>query len=154
MGGERLLDMAEDAVQEAYLVLMEKWAEYDPARGIYPWVRRMVDFKVKEARRRTRKTVLVADPELDALVQQATSQFLDSRAAEDQASRVQALEHCMRSLSRGARDLLVRYYWKGQSCEAISQSVRKSANAIWLSLSRIRKKLRECMSHRLSVGVQ
>ncbi|MBN1670162.1 MAG: sigma-70 family RNA polymerase sigma factor [Kiritimatiellae bacterium] len=142
--------LAEDVVQEAYLVLLDKWREYKPEYKVYTWVRKMVYFKVQEMYRARRREVISEDEELFGLVTQAVDRHLDEEAAERQNVMLRALRECVGRLSAGSASLLTKYYWDRQSCEAIARSVERTVNAIWLSLSRIRKKLRECVADRLA----
>ena len=46
-------------------------------------------------------------------------------------------------------DLLAGFYWKQESCETLADRHGRSVNAIRLMLSRLRDKLRTCLSKRL-----
>ena len=49
--------LAEDVVQEAFLVVMNKWQDLKDEQGIFLWVRQIVHFKTLEAiRSRGRET--------------------------------------------------------------------------------------------------
>lgn len=141
--------LAEDSVQEAFLLLLEKQEEYRPEFGVYGWLKRMVYFKVQEARRKRAREFAVQDDELQLLVQRAVDDCFDEEAARCQARRFQALQECISVLTEASVQILIRFYWRNQSGEQIAQSLNRSLNSVWLALSRIRKQLRDCISHRL-----
>jgi hypothetical protein len=42
-------------------------------------------------------------------------------------------------------------YYSSESCESIARSQRRSANAVRLSLSRLRRQLHDCLSRRMAL---
>lgn len=139
---------AEDVVQDAFLVLMEKWQEFKPELGVFSWVRKMVFYKVQELRRARRKEVRVEDPELQDLVQGVLEKHFDEDAGSRHDPLVKAYQDCMGKLNAGAADLLQRYYWNEEPGDRIAERLQRSVNAVWLSLSRIRKAIRDCVQRR------
>ncbi len=144
--------LAEDAVHNAFLVLMDKWREYDPAYGIFPWVRQMVFFKAKEIVRRRRRGTSVEDIELvDAVANALNAHFDEERAAEHR-QRARALETCVDGLAAKARRILIGYYWDRKSCDELAGAIGQTANAVRITLSRMRKQLRQCVDTHLARG--
>ena len=137
---------AEDAVQEAFLVLMEKWEEYNPELGVFSWVRKMVFYKVQEVSRSRRKERSLQDDELETLVQESLDAHLDEAEGRQHDPLLKAYQDCMAKLDSNAVELLTRYYWDKLPGEKIAALFKRSVNAVWLSLSRIRKSLRDCIS--------
>ena len=137
--------LAEDAVQEAFLVLMQKWEEFKPELGIYGWARKMVYYKVQELSRSRRREHALHDEDLEALVQQSLDAHLDEVDATQHDPLLKAYQDCMGKLDKNASELLTRYYWDNLPGEKIAEKFNRSVNAVWLSLSRIRKSLRDCI---------
>jgi RNA polymerase sigma-70 factor, ECF subfamily len=141
--------LAKDAVQDAFVTLVEKHEDYDPALGIYPWVKRMVHFKALEICRKRKKEVFVEDEELNRLV----GETLDNHVAEEDVAshnlRLSALHACMGQLQDPLRFLLVSFYWERKSCEQIAPIISRNAASLRVTLMRARSKLRECMVLRL-----
>ncbi len=140
--------LAEDAVQDAFLVLMEKWEEFKPELGIFPWVRKMVFYKVQELQRTRRREVPAEDPELQNLVSRTLEAGFDEESGGRHDPLLKAYEECLGRLNKGSAELLTRYYWNRESGERIAGALNRTVNAVWLSLSRIRKSLRECVERR------
>lgn len=140
---------AEDVVHEAYLVLMEKWASYDPTYSVYSWVRKMVYFKTLEHLRARDRHVLSGDEELLDLVRSALDMEVNEESVHRFGLRMKCLDRCVEELGEASQAMLVSYYWNRESCDEIAARLRRSVNAVWLSLSRIRKSLKECVERYL-----
>ncbi len=140
--------LAEDVVQQVFLLLVEKWQEYKPEHGIFPWIKRMANLKAKEMSRARRREMPMGEEELQGLVEIAMDENFDLEAAEKQKTLVESMEQCFGQLKDTARDLMVRYYWRNESCETIATALSRSTNAINMLLSRTRQSLRECISRR------
>jgi len=138
--------LAEDAVQEAFLVLMQKWEEFKPELGVYGWARKMVYYKVQELSRSRRREHALKDDDLQTLVQESLDGHLDEAEGAKYDPLMKAYQLCMAKLDKGAAELLTRYYWENLPGEKIAEKFNRSVNAVWLSLSRIRKSLRDCIS--------
>jgi RNA polymerase sigma-70 factor (ECF subfamily) len=141
--------LAEDVVQEAYLVVMNKWQDLKDDAGIFLWVRQIVHFKTLEAIRSRGRETVTPDQDLLDLVERAVKENLGDHQAERQRVMSSSLRDCMSRLNAFNTDLLAGFYWKQESCEALAEQRGRSVNAIRLMLSRLRDKLRTCMSKRL-----
>ena len=72
---------AEDALQEAYLVVMNKWQDFRPGTSVYSWTRRIVHYKAMEIIKKRKREVLVDDEEkLLAAVSDTILEQLDDRS--------------------------------------------------------------------------
>lgn len=140
--------LAEDAVQEALLVLLRRWREFRSELGAYGWTRRIVFHKAQELRRSRGRELLVEDAELRTLVRESLDEHFDEEQARAHEPLRRAYEECLGRLKAGSRELLVRYYWNREPGAKIAAALRRSVNAVWLSLSRTRRALRDCVARR------
>jgi RNA polymerase sigma-70 factor, ECF subfamily len=138
---------AEDAVQDAFIVVMNKWAEFTPGTSLFLWVRRIVHFKTLEAARKKRMSPV--EEELLARVAASMQRGLDEEIARLQRLKRQALQRCMSLLDPKSAGLLTGFYTESLSCENLAQLQRRSVNAVRLALSRLRKQLQDCVARRL-----
>ncbi len=146
---------AEDVVQEAYLVVMNKWQDLTNETGIFLWVRQIVHFKTLEAIRSRGRESSTPDQELLDLVEKAMTENLDDLRADQQRAMSASLRECMSRLNQFNLNLLAGFYWQQESCETLADRHGRSVNAIRLMLSRLRDKLRTCLSKRLeSQGIK
>ena len=140
---------AEDVVQDAFIVVMNRWSDFRPGTSLFRWVREIVRHKAQEARRARARQASPIDEALLAQVADTVEACLDEKAAERQSLVRQALERCMSFLNARAVEILAGFYARSESCEAIAERQNRSVNAIRLSLSRLRKQLHECMARQL-----
>ena len=138
---------AEDVVQDAFIVVMNKWSDFRPGSSLFLWVRQIVHFKALEAAR-TRKMSPVEE-ELLARVAASMERGLDEEIASRQRLRSQALQRCMSHLDPRSAGLLSGFYTEALSCETLAQLQRRSVNAVRLALTRLRKQLHDCVARQL-----
>jgi len=134
---------AEDIVQDAFIVVMNKWAEFRPGSSLFLWVRQIVHFKALEAARAKKRSAV--EDELLARVAAAMERGLDEEIAARQRLRRQALQRCMSHLDPKSAGLLSGFYTQSLSCESLAQLQHRSVNAVRLALSRLRKQLHDCV---------
>src|SRR6185503_15981425 len=138
---------AEDVVQDAFIVVMNKWAEFRPGTSLFLWVRQIVHFKVLEAVRARKMSPVEED--LLARVAASMQRGLDEQIADRQRLRRQALQRCMSHLDSKSAGLLSGFYTESLSCESLAQAHHRSVNAVRLALSRLRKQLYDCVLRQL-----
>ena len=143
--------LAQDAVQEAFIVLQRKHAEFKPSANVFTWARQMVRFEALNLIRSRQREACFVDEELFALVDEQFERHLDQEATIAMEAQKTALQHCMSRLDVESASLLLGFYKDALSCEKLSALHRKSVNAVRLSLSRIRAKLRDCVRARLAM---
>src|SRR6185295_13077574 len=80
---------AEDVVQDAFIVVMNKWAEFQPGTSLFLWTRQIVHFKALEAVR-ARKELSPLEEDLLARVAAAMQRGVDDEIAARQRDRRQA----------------------------------------------------------------
>lgn len=138
---------AEDALQDAFIVVMNKWAEFKPGTSLFLWVRQIVHYKTLEAARA--KKMSPVEEELLARVAASMQRGLDEEIAHLQRLKRQALQRCMSHLDSRSAGLLSGFYTESLSCESLAQLQRRSVNAVRLALSRLRKQLQDCVARQL-----
>lgn len=138
---------ADDVVQEAFVVVLDRWRELDDPRNAFPWMRGIVRLKALEALRR--RPARRGEVELAEALAATLDQRLDDAAALDQARRVGALRACVEGLGRQAAALLERVYWRGERLAAVAGALGRSEDAVRNQLFRLRGSLRACVERRL-----
>jgi RNA polymerase sigma-70 factor (ECF subfamily) len=131
---------AEEIVQQAAVVLWEKFDQYDPHQPFTPWACRFALNVAKQwmARRQRWKTLL--DGNLAEELLQRRHEMLPVME-----SRLQHLDACMNKLPRDQWEIIESYYFRRVGVEAIGRETRRSVEAIYKALQRIRRSLRECI---------
>jgi RNA polymerase sigma-70 factor, ECF subfamily len=144
--------LAQDAVQETFIVLQKKHAEFRPGANVFTWARQMVRFEALNIIRARSREHYMADEELLALVD---AQFVEHMNADVLARMEQqkaALQHCMTRLDSDTLNLLLGFYRERLSCDQLATARQRTVNAIRLALSRIRARLRDCVRNRLALN--
>lgn len=145
--------LAQDAVQETFIVLQKKHAEFRPGSSVFAWARQMVRYEALNLLRARGRESCVGDEELFALVDAQFEKHLNHDALAALEQQKAALHHCLDRLEPDALDLLLGFYRDRASCDDLASVRRRSVNAIRLTLSRLRSRLRDCVRHRL-VGAE
>ncbi|QNN24971.1 sigma-70 family RNA polymerase sigma factor [Planctomycetales bacterium ZRK34] len=145
LSGVRDFHDAEDLTQQAAIRIAERFDQYDPSRPFLPWAIQIArNLMIDHYNRSQRVDPLFSVEVLDRIA--ATQQELHE---ELDASRV-ALHRCLGRLKDRARRMLELYYRENQSAEQIAQAMSTTVNAVWLTQSRSRATLRECIQHQLA----
>jgi len=138
---------ANDVVQQANVVLLQKADQYEPGTNFTAWACRTVYYEVLAARRRQNRDKLVFDDSiLDVLAADAERQLdeVDRRAT--------ALDECLKQLSSDQRRTLIERYSPGGSVKAMAAQRQRSPNSISMTLHRLRTALEECVRNRLEAA--
>ena len=143
--------LAQDAVQETFIVLQKKHAEFRPGANVFTWARQILRFEALNILRQRGRESYVVDAELAALIDAQFDEHMDGDAVARLEQQKSALQHCMARLDNGSLDLLLGFYRERLSCEKLAQRSRRSVNAVRLALSRTRARLRECVRSRLAI---
>lgn len=146
----RDLPLAEDAVQESFLVVMRDWKSYREGSSIYHWVRKIVRNRALYMLRSRRREMTTDEEKIVSLVAEEADSCLRVEDAETQNLVKRALQECMSRLNRFSVQLLAGFYWRMESCDSLAGTHKRSVNAIRLALSRLRQRLRECLRKRLA----
>lgn len=138
----------EDVFQEVSMILWKKFEFYDPARPFGAWARGIAARKILEDRRLRAKLPESCTAET---LESLSHGFSTDEAESPWPDREKALHHCLEMLpERSARFLRDRYH-ESQTIEAIAADAGLSTEALYQTLSRLRRQLRECVRRRLGL---
>ena len=133
---------ADDVIQDANLVLWQKFDEFEANTNFFAWACKIIRLKVLQYREKTRRHVAVLDPDiLDGVANAAVEQV-----EHDEERYGQALHDCMARLSANDQELMRCRYTIGMAVQAIAAAVHRSPNAVSQSMGRIRRILLDCIS--------
>jgi RNA polymerase sigma-70 factor (ECF subfamily) len=137
---------AEDVVQEVARLLWQKRERYDAARSFAGWARGFAYLEVLKALRRQS---IRGKYFSEQLVEQLAAERV---AHEDELSAQRdALADCLRKLDAPSHELMMLRYGSQMTIQQAAEQQGRSANALYLSIHRIRQKLLECVNHRLRI---
>ena len=134
--------MAEDTAQDALLEIVNCWDTYDQTRPFGPWARGVARRVALVNLRKSKKGFSLLDEEvLEALAAEIDG-FGDQTYFDE---RLNALERCIGKLTPRNRELLRMRYFENKSYSIISQSLDRSAEALYTAFSRMHENLKLCI---------
>jgi RNA polymerase sigma-70 factor, ECF subfamily len=138
---------ADDVLQEASLVMWDKFDPDRPPDDFTAWGCRIAYFKVldfykKGHRGKVRFSQALLERVAETAVEHSATLQLDARR--------DALAGCIEKLSPRDRDLLARRYTPGATTQSTSQEVGRSVEAVYKALARVRHALFECAQRSLA----
>ena len=138
---------ADDILQETSLVICEKFDEFEEGTDFVAWACQIAYWRVRYARQKfARGKVMFNQDVLDAVAKTAGSMVneLDKRH--------EALNECLQKLNPRDREFLMTRYEPGCGVREAARQTGRTITAAYKALSRIRKLLLDCVTHRLENG--
>src|SRR3954452_5491396 len=140
---------ADDVLQEASLVMWDKFDAEQPPLDFTAWGCRIAYFKVLDfCKKRQRSRVLFSQAMLERVAETAVEQSATLQLDE----RREALAGCIAKLNARDRDLLTRRFAEGATVQSTATQVGRSADAVYKALAKIRQALFECVTRALAAG--
>jgi RNA polymerase sigma-70 factor (ECF subfamily) len=138
----------EDVFQEVAMMLWKTFDRYDPARPFGAWARGVTARKILEDRRLRNRLPENCTPEaLEAL----SLAFAKDDAEAGWQDREKALNYCLQLLSPRMAGLVQDRYQHQRPVAEIARAGSTTVDAIYQTLSRLRRQLRECVQRRLGL---
>ena len=136
---------ADDVFQETFVVVWRKREEFQMGSNFFAWVASIARYEaLAYAKRQGRGELLFDEDLLAQLAEQAVVR------AEGASDRLDALRHCLESLSSRHRELIEQRYAAGGSVKALAEHAGRSVNSVSVMLHSLRQRLLECIEHRLA----
>ncbi len=136
---------AEEVYQSTCMTLWEKWQQGVRPDHFGAWSRVVAKNHARNLlRKRDRQPVLIDEGLLDRihLIREQESAVLDDRRA--------ALAACLEKLPEKQRSMIDGYYRSRASVEEIADQTRRSVQAVYKAIQRVRAALFDCVTQRLS----
>lgn len=142
--------VADDAVQELSLIVAADPQRFlDGSDDAARWLRAVLRNKTLElARRAGRQRRGLGLAVVEALAR--TMDETDDEAAERHRRMRVAMAACVSALGGDARRIIEARYCQDLSCEAIAAQVRRTVQAVYAILKRVRLALADCVDARLA----
>ena len=134
------LSEAQEIVQQTALVLWEKFDDYDRTRPFAPWACRFARNVARQWIDRQQKWKRLLD---NGLAEELTERREQLQPEFDH--RLSHLNTCLRKLPERQRALVEGYYLRQLDAESLATQARRSIDAVYKSLQRIRQQLRDCI---------
>jgi RNA polymerase sigma-70 factor (ECF subfamily) len=133
--------LADDVLQEVFLTVSARAAEFDPQTNFPAWARSIARFKFLEACRHRPGPTLDAD----------AAASLAASCPDDWGSdtKLAALAKCLGTLAPKAQEIVRLRYLREHSPPEIAKLLSRTVNSIGVALTKARVALRECIERQL-----
>jgi RNA polymerase sigma-70 factor (ECF subfamily) len=137
---------ARDILQDTAVALWQHFPEYDPTRPFINWAVGFARIHVRRYFRECQRQSRLSEKALEALLTVS-----DERAALMEL-RARALHECLKEIPGGQRGIVEDYYFKGLAVESIATATRRSSEATYKILQRVRRLLSDCVQLKLAAS--
>ena len=134
---------ADDILQEVAATAWEKYDQFRPGSNFRAWVSQIVRNKVMNHGSRLRRSRCVFDSPLVELLAADIVERADT--LERQA---EVLRECIAELRVNDRNIILSRYQGGTTVQDVANEVGKSTDAVYKVLTKIRRRLLDCMSRK------
>lgn len=142
----RDVNSAEEIFQNSAVVIMEKSTEPEQIRDFHAWSKEIVRRQALNYLQRQVRHEQRVKPIQPVLLDQITRAFIGDSTVESRIEQEAfALRACVSELAKSERLLLHLRYTQRASFSTIADAVGKTDGAVQRSVSRIRKRLHDCV---------
>src|SRR3954466_14022032 len=138
---------AEDLLQEASLVICEKFDEFEEGTDFVAWACQIAYWRVRYSRQKYARSKVVFNQEIVDAVAQTASEMV-----EELDDRHVALANCLQKLPQRDRELLLVRYEPGCGVEEAARRSGRTLQTAYKALARLRKLLLDCVTTKLASG--
>lgn len=136
---------SKDVLQETYIALCRKFADYDETKPFLPWAYRFAYLEVlKHRERNKRKARCLSDEVIESLAHEREAY------SEDLAARLKALDTCLEKLPEADRRLIQHRYHQKTKVDELARELGSSHRTLFRNLDRIRRLLFDCITRRVA----
>jgi RNA polymerase sigma-70 factor (ECF subfamily) len=137
---------AEDVYQQTAIVLWRKFASFERGTNFVAWAIRVAQFEIKDfVKARRRRKVFFNDEILEAIAARYQAESNEYRER-----RLEALGKCVEKLGERDRRMLDSCYAVERDYRTIARAEGKTLDAVYQSISRIRKALYQCVQRSMA----
>ncbi len=137
--------LAEDAVQQAMLVALKKFDQYQEGTSALAWCRAIVRLEVLRLKQERQREQTLAQRLLDDAIHAAFEEFQSSQSHHESESWREALEACLQRLPARGREVLRFRFVDELSYQQIAERLGMTLEAVRKSLFRLKKQVRACV---------
>ena len=143
-------DLADEVYQNVAVVVLRKADDVSGADEPMKWILGAARLECLSVLRKVKRVPVLVDDHLLDLLDVNWGTRLQGSASENEQSMQEALAQCIDKLTDRARKLLHLRYTRGLSGAALAEELQSTLNTTYVGLSRIHRKLRECVESRMA----
>lgn len=138
---------ADDMLQEASLVMWDKFDPHDPPIDFAAWACRIAYFKILDLYKRSKRSRIWFS---QAMLERVAETAIEQAGALQLDARRDALATCVDKLTQRDRELLSRRFADGATTRTTSEQVGRSVEAVYKALAKLRQTLFDCVQRTLA----
>ena len=137
--------LAEDAVQEAMLVVVRKYDQFQEGTSMLAWCRAIVRLEVLRMKQQWQRERTLTDRLLDDAIDAAFDEFQTAQRRDDANAWQKALVRCLKRVPERGRRVLQARFVDELSYQQIGERVGITLEAVRKALFRLKKQVRLCV---------
>ncbi len=143
-------ELVEEALQETAVFVCGRWRDFTPGTNFAAWARTVARLRARETlRRRRRGAARPLAGVLESLAEPAAEQVWEAQGVFS-ARRKEALGRCIQDLPDVQRRVVELHYFDEKPCERIAARYKRRLESVYMTLSRVRRRLKACVERRLA----
>ena len=139
---------AEDVVQEAFLVVMKKFDQFQEGTSMLAWCRSIVRLVILRMNQQRQRERTLAGRLLEDAINGAFDECQTARQ-DDKEAWQQALKHCLERVPQRAHSVLKARFVEELSYQGIGEHLGMTLEAVRKALFRYKKQVRSCVENNL-----
>jgi RNA polymerase sigma-70 factor (ECF subfamily) len=136
---------AEDAVQDAMLVVVKKFDQFQEGTSILAWCRAIVRLEVLRVKQQRQRERSLTERLLDDAIDAAFDEFQTAQRHDEAQVWHEALERCLGRVPNRGRKVLQARFVDELSYQQISERVGMTLEAVRKALFRLKRDVRTCV---------
>ena len=139
-------DLVDEALQEASVTMWQKRGQLESVDGFVPWARVILRFKcLRQLEKIRSRRPLLSEQLLENLAERSAA-----RGVAELTARGRALHVCLSQFSSEHRELLLAPHSSTHTITELAGRRKKSPNALYKLLARLREQLTDCVRLRIA----
>ncbi len=143
---------AEEAVQEALLVVVKKHDQFEEGTSLLAWCRSIVRIEVLRAKQRYQRERSLVQRLLDDAIDAAFEEFQEARSREEANVRRDVVGSCLQRLPQRGQQVLKSRFVDQLAYQQIGERLQMSVEAVRKALFRCKRQVRECVESKLEAA--
>ena len=136
---------ADDVLQEAMLVVVKKYDQFQEGTSMLAWCRSIVRIEVMRVKQRRQRERTLSNRLLDDAIDAAFDEFQTAKRYDDVESWREALRRCLEQVPERGRGVLKSRFADEMSYQQIAEQLGMTIEAVRKALFRLKKRLRSCV---------
>lgn len=136
---------ADDVLQEAMLVVVKKYDQFQEGTSMLAWCRSIVRIEVLRAKQRHHRERTLAQRLLDDAIDAAFDEFQMARRHDETESWREALRRCLKRVPERGQGVLRARFADELSYQQIGEQIGMTIEAVRKALFRLKRQVRLCV---------